>query len=268
MMRYADKRVVVTGGASGIGLATARRLFAEGATLALVDLEVDGARRGASAIDATGVRVAGYGANVADSAAVTAVLRSAEEWMGGIDVVVNSAGIIARGAIGETSDEAWRRVVDIDLSSMFYVARAVAPAMRRAGRGAIVNVASVAGSVGAVNVAYAAAKGGVIALTRQLANELSTDSIRVNSVSPGFTATPLNQELRAAGSEAAWANRIPLGRFGLAEEIAAVCAFLGSDDASYITGIDLVADGGLSAVARPDFIPAGAAMGGYQGVRQ
>jgi meso-butanediol dehydrogenase / (S,S)-butanediol dehydrogenase / diacetyl reductase len=268
MMRYAAKRVVVTGGASGIGLATARRLFAEGATLALVDLDLDGASHAASAMDATGARAAGYAADVADSAAVSSVLRSAEEWMGGIDVVINSAGIIARGAIGDTSDEAWRRVLDIDLSSMFYVARAVAPIMRRAGGGAIVNVASVAGSVGAVNAAYAAAKGGVLALTRQLANELAADTIRVNSVSPGFTATPLNQELRAAGSEAAWASRIPLGRFGLPEEIAAVCAFLASDDASYITGIDLVADGGLSAVARPDYIPAGAAMGGYQGARQ
>jgi meso-butanediol dehydrogenase / (S,S)-butanediol dehydrogenase / diacetyl reductase len=268
MKRYANKRVVVTGGASGIGLASARRLFSEGAALVLVDLDAEAARRCARELDASGTRVAGYGADVADSAAVAAVLRQAEEWMGGLDVVVNSAGIIARGTVAETSDDAWRRVLEIDLSSMFYVARAVAPALRRAGGGAIVNVASVAGSVGAVNAAYAAAKGGVIALTRQLANEFCKDAIRVNSVSPGFTSTPLNQELRAAGSEGAWANRIPLGRFGLPQEIAAACAFLGSDDASYITGIDLVADGGLSAVARPDYIPAGAAMGGFQGASQ
>lgn len=268
MMRYANKRVVVTGGASGIGLATAQRLFAEGARLALVDLDRNAAERCADALDPGHARVAAVAANVADSDAVNTALRHAEEWLGGIDVVVNSAGIIARGTIGETTDDAWRRVIDVDLSSMFYVARAVTPALRRAGGGAIVNVASVAGSVGAVNAAYAAAKGGVIALTRQLANELAVNAIRVNSVSPGFTATPLNQELRAAGSEAAWAGRIPLGRFGRAEEIAAACAFLGSDDAAYVTGIDFIVDGGLSAVARPDYIPAGAAMGGYQGARQ
>jgi NAD(P)-dependent dehydrogenase (short-subunit alcohol dehydrogenase family) len=124
--------------------------------------------------------------------------------------------------------------------------------LRKAGGGAIVNIASVAGSVGAINPAYCASKGGVIAVTRQLADELARDRIRVNSVSPGFTVTPLNQTLREAGAEKSWANQIPLGRYGLPPEIASACAFLASDDASYITGIDLLVDGGLASVTRPE----------------
>jgi NAD(P)-dependent dehydrogenase (short-subunit alcohol dehydrogenase family) len=265
MKRFEGKCVIVTGGASGIGRATVERLHAEGAVLALVDLRLDAAEHAAREVDPGGKRIAAFAADVTDSAAVDRALALIEQRFDRIHVVVNSAGIIARGTIEETTDADWQRVIATDLSSMFYVTRAALPALRRAGGGAIVNVASIAGSVGAVNAAYAAAKGGVVALTRQLANELAARSVRVNAVSPGFTSTPLNEELRAAGSEAAWAKRIPAGRFGRPEEIAAACAFLASDDASYVNGFDLVVDGGLSAVARPDFVPPGAAMNGFEG---
>jgi NAD(P)-dependent dehydrogenase (short-subunit alcohol dehydrogenase family) len=266
--RFEGRRVVVTGGASGIGRATAERLAEEGAILAIVDLTLEAAERAAAAIGGAG-RVSAHALDVTDSPACARVLAAiTERFEGRIDALVNSAGIIARGTLEETSDAQWQHVLATDLGSMFYVTRAALPGLRGAGGGAaVVNVASIAGSIGAVNAAYAAAKGGVIALTRQLANELAADGIRVNAVSPGFTATPLNQALRDAGSEGAWARRIPAGRFGRADEIAAACAFLASADASYVNGIDLVVDGGLSAVARPDYIPAGAAMRGFEGAR-
>jgi NAD(P)-dependent dehydrogenase (short-subunit alcohol dehydrogenase family) len=268
MKRFKDRCVVVTGGGSGIGRATVQRLVEEGAVLAIVDLTLEAAERVAAEIGGAG-RASAHALDVTNGPACSRVLAAIAECFGGrIDALVNSAGIIARGTLEETSDEQWQHVVATDLSSMFYVTRAALPGLRRAtGGAAIVNVASVAGSVGAVNAAYAAAKGGVIALTRQLANELAADGIRVNAVSPGFTATPLNQALRDAGSESAWARRIPTGRFGRADEIAAACAFLASDDSTYVNGIDLVVDGGLSAVARPDYIPAGAAMRGFEGYR-
>lgn len=256
MNRFQGKAAIVTGGGSGIGLAVACRLASEGAAVALID-------RSEAALAAAVATVAQHGgivvtaiADVTDSAAVQRAFAESGDSLGRVDAVINSAGVIARGTLGETSDEEWLRVIHTDLSSMFYAARAAVPFLRATGGGAIVNIASIAGSRGAVNVAYAAAKGGVASITRQLANELACDGIRVNAVSPGFTATPLNQTLRDAGAERGWSTRIPLGRYATPEEIAAACAYLASDDASYVTGVDLVVDGGLSAVLRPESAPA------------
>ncbi len=258
MNRFIGKVVIVTGGASGIGLATARRLAAEGALVAIVDRDGEAAARTAQGLIDSGNQALALPADVSDARAVARAFQEAARRFGRLDAVVNSAGIIARGSLEETSEEEWRRVIEVDLYSMFYSARAAAPLLRAAGGGSIVNVASVAGSRGAVNVAYVAAKGGVIALTRQLAGELAPDGIRVNSVSPGFTATALNRREREGGAERRWASRIPLGgRYAEPDEIAAACAFLASSDASYITGIDLVVDGGMSAVVRPDAVREG-----------
>lgn len=252
MKRFEGKVAVVTGGASGIGLATASRLAAEGAALALVDRDGGAVRRAAQDLLGSSVRALALEADVSDARALADAFDEAAGKLGKLDVVINSAGIIARGNLAETSEDEWRRVLEIDLHSMFHSARAAVPLLRAAGGGAIVNVASVAGSRGSVNVAYAAAKGGVISLTRQLAGELASDRIRVNSVSPGFTVTGLNRDLRGSSAESRWARRIPLARYADAQEIAAACAFLASVDASYITGTDLVVDGGLSAVVFPD----------------
>lgn len=255
MRRFEGKVAVVTGGASGIGLATARRLAAEGAIIGIVDARIAEAERAAAHIEEAAGKAAAFEADMSVQSSVERAFTQLADRFGYVDVVINSAGIIARGSLEETEVEEWRRVLDVDLGSMYYSTRSVLPHIRRAGGGAIVNVASLAGSRGAVNVAYVAAKGGVIALTRQLANELAADGIRVNSISPGFTSTPLNQGLRASGAERAWASRIPLGRYASPDEVAAACAYLASDDASYVTGIDLIVDGGLSAVLRPDTEP-------------
>ena len=255
MTRFKGKVAIVTGGASGIGLATAERLASEGAAIAIVDRDLAAVNVAAERIRGSGSRGNGFGPDVTNRDQLESVFVAASKMFGRVDVVVNSAGVIARGNLEETSIEEWRRVLEIDLSSMFYSATVAVPLLRAAGGGSIVNIASVAGLRAAVNVAYVAAKGGVISLTRQLANELAKNNIRVNSVSPGFTSTPLNQTLRDAGAERYWADRIPLGRYGAPEEIAAACAFLASDDASYVTGFDLVVDGGLSAVLRPGSVP-------------
>jgi NAD(P)-dependent dehydrogenase (short-subunit alcohol dehydrogenase family) len=253
--RFENKVALITGGASGIGLAAAERLASEGALLAIVDRDGRHAREVAERIVASGGRAISLQADVRNQQLLETAFNAAAAEFGRLDVVVNSAGVIARGRLETTTDEDWRNVLEINLFSMFYSARAALPLLRKGGGGAIVNIASVVGSVGAINAAYSASKGGVVAITRQLADELAKDRIRVNSVSPGFTSTPLNKSLRDAGAESLWANQIPLGRYGLPAEIAAACAFLASDDATYITGIDLVVDGGLSAVARPELAP-------------
>ena len=252
MSRYEGKVVVVTGGASGIGYAVAGRLVAEGAAIALVDFDSANAIKSASDLSRQGGRVHAYAVDVTDETSMRAVFAQVATQFGRLDAVINSAGIAARGTLDETGYDEWRRVLDVDLTSIYLSARMAVPHMRRNGGGAIVNIASVAGILGVVNVAYVAAKGGVIALTRQLANELAADNIRVNAISPGFVVTALNKELRANGAEKRWENRIPLGRYAEPREIAAACAFLASDDASYMTGENMVVDGGLSAVLRPD----------------
>lgn len=252
MKRFTGKVAIITGGASGIGLATAERLASEGATIAVVDRDAVSMKAAMRRISDVSTSVLCLEADVRSLEQLRIAFAAANSKFGRVDVIINSAGVIARGNIDETSDEEWRRVLEINLFSIFYSAKIAMPLLRAAGGGAIVNIASIAGGRGLINAPYSAAKGGVISITRQLADELAQDRIRVNSVSPGFTSTPLNQELRAAGAERSWASRIPLGRYGEPAEIAAACAFLASDDAAYITGIDLVVDGGISAVLRPD----------------
>lgn len=256
MIRFEGKVALVTGGVSGIGFETVVRLVVEGAAVALVDFDEASAMRAAAELVGRGGRVKAYAADVTDEAAVRGAYTAVAAEFGRLDVVINCAGIAARGTLEQTKFEEWRRVLDVDLTSIYLSARAAVPHFRRSGGGAMVNIASIAGMVGVVNVAYVAAKGGVIALTRQLANELAADNIRVNAVSPGFVVTALNKELRAQGAEKRWASRIPLGRYAEPREIAAACAFLASEDASYMTGENLVIDGGLSAVLRPDPVPA------------
>ncbi|MCC5859682.1 MAG: SDR family oxidoreductase [Ectothiorhodospiraceae bacterium] len=251
MGRFDNQVAIVTGGASGIGFAVAERLAAEGGAVAIIDQDARKGRGAVEAVVAAGGAASFFPADVSDYDRLGQAITDAVGEFGRLDALVNGAGVIARGNAAETTVEEWRRVIDVDLSSAFYAAKASAPRMTTYGGGSIVNIASLAAHRGGVNVAYNSAKGGLVSLTRQLADELAPYGIRVNSVSPGFTATALNAELRRTGAEKSWSSRIPLGRYAEPWEVAAACLFLLSSDAAYITGADLVVDGGLSAVVRP-----------------
>lgn len=245
--RLEGRVAVVTGGCSGIGLATVRRFAEEGAKVVIGDLD-----------DATGQTIAEEvgGAyvhcDVTDKDQVDALFATAKERFGSVDIAFNNAGISPPDddSILETSLEAWKRVQEVNLTSVYLCCKAAIPYMRRQGRGSIINTASFVARMGAATsqISYTASKGGVLALSRELGVQFARDGIRVNALCPGPVNTPLLQELFAKDPERA-ARRlvhIPLGRFAEAEEIAAAVAFLASDDSSFVNATDFLVDGGIS----------------------
>jgi meso-butanediol dehydrogenase/(S,S)-butanediol dehydrogenase/diacetyl reductase len=247
--RFEGRRALVTGGGSGIGLATARLLRGEGAAVALLDRNEDRVRRRAEETDSAAVV-----ANVADPDAVAAAVGAAAEALGGPpDLVVNAAGIYRFGPALELSAEDWSEILDINLRGSFLVAREVAGRLCASGvGGSVVNIASVAALVAdRVEPAahYNASKAGVVAMTKQLAVEWAPYGIRVNAVCPGPIQTPMLSLADDAAVAARYLEEhVPLGRFGRPEEVAAVIAFLCSDEASYMTGSIVTVDGGLTAL--------------------
>jgi len=246
--RLQDRVAVITGAGSGIGLATARRLAAEGARVVCVDLDE---AAGTAAADEVGGRF--VRADVADEAAVEAMYADVVDSLGSVDVAFHNAGISPPedDSILETGLEAWERVQRVNLTSVYLCCKHVIPHMRRQGRGSIINTASFVAVMGAATsqISYTASKGGVLALSRELGVQFARDGIRVNALCPGPVNTPLLQELFAKDPERA-ARRmvhIPMGRFGEATEIAAAVAFLASDDASFVTASTFLVDGGISA---------------------
>ncbi len=238
---------MITGGASGIGLASGRRLAAEGARVVVADIDPDTGQAAADEVDGLFVRT-----DVTDAEQVDRVVRAAATAYGGIDVAFNNAGISPPDddSILTTGIEAWRRVQDVNLTSVYLCCQAVLPYMQRAGRGSIINTASFVALMGSATsqIAYTASKGGVLALSRELGVQFAREGIRVNALCPGPVDTPLLQQLFAADPERAQRRlvHIPMGRFAQAEEIAAAVAFLGSDDASFITASTFLVDGGIS----------------------
>ena len=234
------KRAIVTGGASGIGAATARRFTAEGARVAVFDIDADGAAAVAAEIGGLA-----YGVNVAKAGAVQEAVDAAAAALGGIDVLFNNAGVGNLKPLDAYTDKEWELLIGVNLTGTFHGLRAVLPLMRAAGGGAVVNMASVSGIRPTRGESpYAAAKAGVIALTQSAALEYGPD-IRVNCVSPGFIHTALTDfAVHTDAYREPIEAETPLGRVGTADDIAKVVVFLASDLAGYVSGQNIVVDGG------------------------
>jgi NAD(P)-dependent dehydrogenase (short-subunit alcohol dehydrogenase family) len=247
MQRLQDRVAVITGAGSGIGLASARRLAAEGATVVAVD--IDEAAGKSVAAETGGMFIA---ADVSSEDDVRQMYESVAARHGRVDIAFNNAGISPPedDSVLTTGLEAWRRVQDVNLTSVYLCCKLVIPYMQRQGQGSIINTASFVAVMGAATsqVSYTASKGGVLAMSRELGVQFAREGIRVNALCPGPVNTPLLQELFAKDPERA-ARRlvhIPLGRFAEPEEIAAAVAFLASDDASFITASQFMVDGGIA----------------------
>jgi NAD(P)-dependent dehydrogenase (short-subunit alcohol dehydrogenase family) len=243
---------VVTGAGHGIGAATAARLAADGASVAVCDIRADAADEVAARIGGDGGRAEAFAADVADREAVTRLVAEVAARLGPVEILHNNAGRLVPGTALTQEFEEWERTLSVNVGSVFLMSRAVLPVMRDRGRGVIVNSASISGLVGEPDlVAYNTSKAAIVNLTRQLAADFSRDGIRVNCVCPGWIRTGFNDPLFEGWSEEAIQElverQVPLGRQGTSEEVADAVAFLCSDDARYITGHALVVDGGLTA---------------------
>jgi NAD(P)-dependent dehydrogenase (short-subunit alcohol dehydrogenase family) len=241
--RLAGKTALISGGARGQGAAHGRRLAEEGAAIVLGDILTD-----AGEAQAADLRAAGHAAHflpldVTAPDAWNAAVRAAEERFGQLDILVNNAGVVRVAATVEETDDGWRDTLAVNATGVFYGMRAAIPALRRAGGGAIINVASIYGPVGAPGyIAYTASKGAVIAMTKVAALEHAHDGIRVNAICPGPVRSPMSEHEGDASVEVT-----PLRRRAEPEEISAAVAFLASDDAVYVTGAELAIDGGYLA---------------------
>jgi NAD(P)-dependent dehydrogenase (short-subunit alcohol dehydrogenase family) len=245
--RLPGRTAVVTGAGSGIGLATVRRLASEGAHVVCADVDEATGKAAADEVGGLFQRT-----DVTDPAAVDALFKAAYDTYGSVDIAFNNAGISPPDddSILTTGLDAWRRVQEVNLTSVYLCCKAALPYMRQQGRGSIINTASFVAVMGAATsqISYTASKGGVLAMSRELGVQFAREGIRVNALCPGPVNTPLLQELFAKDPERA-ARRlvhIPLGRFAEATEIAAAVAFLASDDSSFITGAEFLVDGGIA----------------------
>lgn len=247
MRRMEGKLAVITGAGSGIGRASALRFASEGASLALIDLDGDGLEETAESARADGTKVLTITADCTDEAAVVDAFKKISADAGFVDILMNNVGQSARERASEfykSDPEVWRFVIEVSLITTLSASRQVVPAMREAGRGKIVNVASNAGMAGEVGISeYAAAKMGVIGFTRSLARELAPFKVNVNAVCPGVTKTKV---LDRISDEFLGKIRdsIPMGYFAEPADIAAAAAFLASEDSRYMTGQSVVVDGG------------------------
>jgi 2-keto-3-deoxy-L-fuconate dehydrogenase len=243
---FADLAAIVTGGASGIGLAAATLLARRGARVAALDLRPD-----------VPEPLLGIRADVSDDASVRAGVAEAVDRLGGLDIVVNNAGIGAQGTVEDNTDDEWRRVFEVNVLGMVRVSRAALPHLRRSAHPAIVNTCSIAATAGLPRrAAYSASKGAVLALTRAMAADLVGEGIRVTCVNPGTAHTPWIDRLLAATDDpeaelAALRARQPMGRLVSADEVATAIAYLASPRSAATTGVELAVDGGMYGLRVP-----------------
>jgi NAD(P)-dependent dehydrogenase (short-subunit alcohol dehydrogenase family) len=246
--KLAGTTAIVTGAAGGIGAATVKRFAREGANLVVADKDGPGAHRVAAEIAAEGGRAIACSADMCNPLQIETMLADAKRAFGRIRILVNNAGQGAQAHFLETTVETWKAMIDNNLTGTFLCSQIVGRDMAHGGGGRIINVASHSGLLGSSGrAAYAAAKGGIIAMTRVMAVDLAEFNITVNCIAPGPIDTPRIRNTQTEERQQAWHATVPLGRYGEPDEIAAVALFLASDDASYMTGQTLAVDGGFTA---------------------
>ena len=249
MNRLEGRVAIVTGAASGIGKETAKRLADEGAAVLITDIQVDAGEATVAELRAQGARAAFARHDVTSETDWQTVVAKAVAEFGSLDILVNNAGMGDIKPIEETTVEDWQRTIDIDQLGVFLGMKVAAEALKNSGHGSVINVSSIFGTSGGFGVspAYHAAKGAVRTLTKNVALHWAAEGVRVNSIHPGFIATPILEQSRNTPIWDGMIDLTPMSRLGTPEEIAAGVAFLASDDASFVTGLELYVDGGYLA---------------------
>ena len=251
-MRLAGKVALVTGAARGIGRGIARRFAEEGARVGILDLQAAACEAVVAEVRAAGGEAIALAADISQPAQVNSALARLSERFGAIDVLVNNAAVMPAGAIHETSPDDFDRCLAVNLRGTYLVSRGVIPGMLALGKGSIIHIASVTGLLGLPGIAaYSMTKGALIALTRAMSTDYAARGIRINSVSPGTIDSPMLHDFLAAQSDPDSLRQEfdamhPIGRVGTIAEVANVCLFLASDEASFVTGANYTVDGGIS----------------------
>ena len=250
MFSLQGKNALVTGASYGIGFAMATGFAQAGATIVFNDIRQELVDKGIAAYAELGIAAHGYVCDVTDEAAVNAMVARIEQEIGVIDILVNNAGIIKRIPMTEMTAEQFRQVIDVDLNAPFIVSKAVIPSMIKKGHGKIINLCSMMSELGRETVsAYAAAKGGLKMLTRNICSEYGAQNIQCNGIGPGYIATPQTAPLRAAGHpfNSFIISKTPAGRWGTTEDLTGPAVFLASDASNFVNGHILYVDGGILA---------------------